>query len=816
MNYESFYKTITGFESYDYQRKVAELLLSGKNVILSVPTGAGKTWASIMPFLYSMQNKMKSFPQKLIYSLPLRTLTNSIYLDTLSILEQKDIDINLSVQTGEFKEDVYFENDIVFSTIDQTLSNFLCFPLALSKRQANINAGALIGSYLVFDEFHLLDPKLSMSTTLGMLRILNNLCRVCIMTATLTSDYIEFIKKKFGFEVVTIEDFPDDKLRISSLKPPKYKNIKKHITVSADKTLSADIILEKHQNKSIVICNRVETAQKILFELQERKNKDTKILSIHARFFDSDRKIKETEIKKYFGKNSGYADVILVATQVIEAGMDISCEVMHTEISPVNSFLQRIGRCARFENEYGEVYVYDIISLDEKDKIKLASNEEDKNEIGKINNKYLPYDKEACEKSLIELAKYSFIDESIAEKLVNDVLKEKEVKIIDHIGERQFNIEKIKNSWQNCDKNNYRETIRDIQSIEIVLVDLENRQDQKVIPWKYETISVYKWSFISWIKKLENEKLDCDDWIIAKAEQSYESCFDFEWQEKDAWFLRKLNGDDVKNHYDIVFVNNRYFNYSKQIGLIVENNDGNIESPLKQKDDKEKLNIVYKKDTFYEHNKALLNCFEKEFKPKLQFVFTELDKYYGEKTDWESLIKIVIWLHDYGKLNEAWQKPMKEFQRRKTGIDDPYEILAHTDYDDSTDKELAKECKINSKPGHAGIGAVKAYYMFYENSEELANILSNVIMKHHNPDTQSFDDFSISKYGKEEARRLLTECGVECARLIQHEKGCSLNRMVLSIDNNKKYIIYLFMVRILRLCDQKATESLENYIYAKF
>ena len=41
-----FYKELLGFEPYDFQVKVAELLLQGENVVLCVPTGAGKTWVS--------------------------------------------------------------------------------------------------------------------------------------------------------------------------------------------------------------------------------------------------------------------------------------------------------------------------------------------------------------------------------------------------------------------------------------------------------------------------------------------------------------------------------------------------------------------------------------------------------------------------------------------------------------------------------------------------------------------------------------------------------------------------------------------------
>ena len=86
VTYRQFYKNVLGFEPYGFQQKVAELLLEGKNVILSVPTGAGKTWASIMPFLYATCLGKKDFPQKLIYSLPLRTLANSIYNDVNEVL----------------------------------------------------------------------------------------------------------------------------------------------------------------------------------------------------------------------------------------------------------------------------------------------------------------------------------------------------------------------------------------------------------------------------------------------------------------------------------------------------------------------------------------------------------------------------------------------------------------------------------------------------------------------------------------------------------------------------------------------------------
>ena len=829
-DYISFYNAHTDFTPYGYQIKVAEYLFAGKNVILSVPTGAGKTWASIMPFLYARNNPDVNFPQKMIYSLPLRALTNSIYEDVSEIVE------NTSIQTGEYSDDAFFEEGIVFSTIDQTLSNFLCFPLSLSRRQANINAGALVGSYLIFDEFHLLDTKLSMATSLGVIRLLEKLSRVCIMTATLTDDYLDFIKRNFNFEIVSIKDFPEDVDKIKSLKPKPDKSVKKSIHVVSDKKLNADSILQHHTNKTIVICNRVEHAQKIFNELKEKKSAKTELLCIHSRFFHSDRKRIEQQIKTHFGKGSKSEDYILVATQVIEAGMDISCDTMHTEVSPVNSFLQRAGRCARFEDEYGEVFIYDVLDLEEKEKLHVETdNKDDEAEIRALNNRYLPYDKDICRKTLDVLPKYSFLNEEIAISLVNEVLGEQEQFFIDQMKELNYNIGKIENSWLSCNKNMYRETIRDIQSIDIILIDIEAYKNRNIVPWQFETISVFRWSFISWAKKIETGKFDpdndrifakaeqrdlhdrdTDDWIFAKAELANNSVFDFDWEDKGAFVLKKLAVEEIKNYYEYpVFVDVRYFGYANDAGLMTVPNEENNVSPEKQQKEKEDNITTYKKDTYYQHNKGLLNCYEIEFKPRLNYLFAVLNEYWGVATDWNKLIQLILCMHDYGKLNKLWQKPMHEFQKRKSeekGFTyNPNEFLAHTDYDDDTDKELAKVCRLKSKPSHAGIGAVVVYELLYDlYGEELARAVSTAILKHHSPDSKSFDSFNVTERGVDEAKRLCKEIGIH-GNLIHKGRGAGLEDTLPDISNKKEWITCFMFVRILRICDQKATGNLEKY-----
>src|SRR5579862_7942662 len=54
VSYRDLFKALTGFYPYAYQERVEERLLAGDSIILRVPTGAGKTWAAVAPFVYSV------------------------------------------------------------------------------------------------------------------------------------------------------------------------------------------------------------------------------------------------------------------------------------------------------------------------------------------------------------------------------------------------------------------------------------------------------------------------------------------------------------------------------------------------------------------------------------------------------------------------------------------------------------------------------------------------------------------------------------------------------------------------------------------
>lgn len=830
MNIENFYKELLGFAPYKYQIKVAELLLSGKNVILSVPTGAGKTWASIIPFLLANKDKKTLFPQKMIYSLPLRTLANSIYTDVKDVLKNTKYESLASIHTGEYKNDENFESDIVFSTIDQTLSNFLSIPLSKSKRQANINAGALIGSYLVFDEFHLLDTKLSMATTLGTLKLLSKLCQFCIMTATLSSDYIKKLESTLDATVVHIDDFPEDAKIISSLKIPKNKEAKKGISV-INSTISAEYIKNKHKNKTIIICNRVEKVQKLYSDLRLFPELDkTEIICLHARFFSKHRKEKEIQLKEIFGKNNA-TNAILISTQVIEAGMDISCETMHIEISPINSLLQRAGRCARWEGEYGEIYVYDILDKSEKELLNIEEPDAEQTKLIKtIKNKYLPYNKELCEITLKEITKINFIDKDISQSLVNKVLSEKEKDDFDKMRQNKgsFNKNHIKQSWADCEKYIYKDTIREINNLEIVIIDYEKEKEKLFYPYQYETISLYRWTFIKWANEIQTSKDEYDDYIFIAVKNSESAFIDDFAIENDGHQLKTISSvDEIKNYYETIFVDKAVLKYTNETGL--ELAKGNQSAPIKESKQKDKDIITFKKDTFIEHNKAIESCYKKCFKAKFRFVFDKLNILWEENIDWDKLIITMIYFHDYGKLNNDWQRSMQLVQKLKVEKDSgfsyiPNEVLAHSDFNIETDTDIEKKSNVKKKPAHAGIGAIAFVEMFIKNSQKIigtvndeekilsiGRCVSNAILKHHGVETNSYPSFEISEVNYKEMEKLLDSISLNNIDIVKQKRGKEKIASIL-LDESKEWITYLFLVRILRLCDQKATKDISKYL----
>ena len=102
---------------------------------------------------------------------------------------------------------------------------------------------------------------------------------------------------------------------------------------------------------TLVIVNRVKRAQDLhaaIVKIAKRQAGETapQLALVHGRFRLADR---QREMAKLVGgKKYNSSGLIVVATQAVEAGVDISAAVLFTELAPWPSMVQRFGRANRY------------------------------------------------------------------------------------------------------------------------------------------------------------------------------------------------------------------------------------------------------------------------------------------------------------------------------------------------------------------------------------------------------------------------------------------------------------------------------------
>ncbi len=155
-------------------------------------------------------------------------------------------------------------------------------------------------------------------------------------------------------------------------------DVRKQLTRREDVTTPeevAGLAAERHAGRSLtlVVANTVDRAVAIAAALEERftvttgsgKNKARarradapEVRLVHSRFRGHER------ARWDFLSRAACATAalpehgrIVVATQVVEAGVDVSAATLVTDLAPWPSLVQRFGRCARYAGESGALFV---------------------------------------------------------------------------------------------------------------------------------------------------------------------------------------------------------------------------------------------------------------------------------------------------------------------------------------------------------------------------------------------------------------------------------------------------------------------------
>lgn len=402
-HYQNFFRAACGKERtpYEYQTRLAcgeqgtisdtAWLGSGlicRSQLISIPTGLGKTAAAILAWLWNRQQPNSLWPRRLVYCLPMRTLVEQTRDEVkkwlghlvreyptnaeLAWLEKHSPVILMGGEdVGEW--DIHPEREaILIGTQDMLLSRALNRGYGMSRYRWPMHFGLLNNDCLwVLDETQLMGVGVETSAQLDGFRHLaqwlqHGPCPTWWMSATLEDSRLATVDHPIpadGWSRLVLESKDREAVshRLAATKRLHKAPLK--ITKQTKQADLAKLVLENHVagQLTLVIVNRVQRAQELYEALKKAGRKDNLAL-VHSRFRSPDRQ-RHRKLLIPSENEPTVADRIVVATQAVEAGVDVSARVLITELAPWSSIVQRFGRCNRggeFNAEGADVHWLDL------------------------------------------------------------------------------------------------------------------------------------------------------------------------------------------------------------------------------------------------------------------------------------------------------------------------------------------------------------------------------------------------------------------------------------------------------------------------
>lgn len=831
---------------YYFQTIVEKNILNGQDVILQAPTGSGKTRAAIQPALKGFERNPAQYPQKMVYGVPMRVLASS-FMDEFretARTNSKWLDNNWQphIQTGERPEDRQFEGQLTFATVDQILAGFLNMPYGLPRSRDNMNAGAVIGSYLVFDEFHLYPTGQMMLTVLAMLKMLKGVSRFTLMTATFSPVMLRAIADELGAVVVA------DGATLPDSTTVHFNDIdrlnQQHRTwLARDGVLNASHIQQALDDHQVVlcICNRVDRAQEIFANLQPDNQTDT--LLLHSRFYQNDRAALEQKALTWLGKDDTTGErhddgrkKVIIATQVVEVGLDISADMLLTECAPAASLIQRAGRCVRWGGQ-GEVHVFQPpADQPDSDAPNYAPYINDGFDdvcrrtwealtSADFHNSVLDY---AGEQRLIKLGH----DAHDREHLVDDLA----TRLDTRMGE-------IIECIQNRDDGMRNHLIRENSSASLFIMDTPDQHTMLTEqPHRLESFSVSRGRIFHEFEQMLTT-YDGDAPYLLKGADQQES-EDFEGRNTTVYKWLDLRSEqDVFNFWEFV-AHPLAISYDSRLGLRWHNPAG---QPARPSPDNKRQSIDYSgynADTYVQHIDGLHQAYSsykssryRPLREDYHFALLALARRITPDITFETLdtfMRLTLALHDVGKLNQPWQMWAQArhhlyAETIDTDVDVPTDgtPLAHTFKGRSkfAGKEAEYETrfsqmKIPPRGNHSVEGAEAVRQLIWQVTNQdrtWFSIVTAAICRHHTPTASTAGAFQMADNTGAALLDSLRTCGFQeqaddWLPLIQREfqqhspwiQG-ALQEISMTRGNYNKALMYLLFVRILRLADQRSS-----------
>lgn len=361
--YRDLFRRATGGGTpHPYQERLATAVELPS--VLHVPTGAGKTLAVLTAWLHrrfhANEGTRERTPRRLVYVLPMRVLVEQVWrvvddaLDDLGLTAEEVGRHLLIGGQGRAADDWARHPErpaVLVGTVDMLVSRALNRGYAAGRSRWPVDFGLLNGDCLwVLDETQLMGVAAITAAQLDGLREklgTHRPCHTMWMSATVDTGALGTIDRPDVGEVLTLA--PDD------LAGDLGRRLRARKVLERREGDIASIVAAEHTPGTLTLAvhNTVKAAVETHHRLRRRPPPGgPELLLLHSRFRPPDRRWRTDRLLAPVPPGGR----VVTATQVVEAGVDISARLLVTEVAPWSSVVQRLGRCNRAgELEHGLV-----------------------------------------------------------------------------------------------------------------------------------------------------------------------------------------------------------------------------------------------------------------------------------------------------------------------------------------------------------------------------------------------------------------------------------------------------------------------------
>ena len=366
---------------------------NSERIILNAGCGEGKTAAAL---LCAQKLLKENRIDRIIFTLPTKFTANNLnrdltdkyaipeeivgitHGDASEFLRQRIQETRNQQREQEIDEDEIhnlimaqvFENSIYAKPITISTVDHLIMSLYHGYKFADRAFSNVASSLVVFDEVHYYEKHTMGAIAETMRRLTQLRIPHLVMTATIPNAIRNELDKLVTNQPYRFQRAPAIIQDTSKPKTPfEIERLSYTLIDENDKSVSDELLTLVAQNidrRQIIFVNQVARAKQIYQALADSGITEN-LICYHSGFISKHRNEKEKIIRTLFKspkdrneeevkalEGRGFYDThpcILVSTQVSELSLDISADVMYSEIAPIDSIVQRGGRLHR-KGEY--------------------------------------------------------------------------------------------------------------------------------------------------------------------------------------------------------------------------------------------------------------------------------------------------------------------------------------------------------------------------------------------------------------------------------------------------------------------------------